>query len=304
MSMVQKNDERKTKMQYDVVIIGGGVAGLTAGLYSARGGKKVLIIENLALGGITATLGKIENYPAFTGTGEELVNTLVGQVMALGVDIQFVEPMSIDFDLNTITLSDGQKCVYKALIIASGVTYRKIGLKSENDLKNKGVSYCATCDGRLYKGKDVIVVTNGFVGHNDIEYLRGLANKVYVLDLSESYVNREVEIYHGVKIKEILGSDFVRGIKFERYGKDYILNASAVFVSLGKESDMTLFDGKLDLNNGKIVTDKLMQTNVTGVFAVGDIRFKSLRQIVTACSDGAIGGTEAIKYINSLEVVK
>lgn len=293
--------KRKIKMQYDVVIIGGGVAGLTAGLYSARGGKKTLIIENLALGGITATLGKIENYPAFMGTGEELVNNLVGQVMALGVDIQFGEPVAIDFDLKTITLFDGQKYAYKALIIANGVTYRKIGLPTENALKNKGVSYCATCDGRLYKGKDVVVVTNGFVGHNDIEYLRAIANKVYVMDLSESYVNREAEIYHGVKIKEILGSDCVRGVKFERYGKEYIINASAVFVSLGKESDVSLFDGKLDLSNGKIVTDERMQTNVVGVYAVGDIRDKPLRQIVTACSDGAIGGSEAVKYVNSLE---
>lgn len=286
-------------MQYDVVIIGGGVAGLTAGLYSARGGKKTLIIENLALGGITATLGKIENYPAFTGTGEELVNNLVGQVMSLGVDIQFGEPVAIDFDVKTITIFDGQKYTYKALIIASGVTYRKIGLLSENALKTKGVSYCATCDGRLYKGKDVAVVTNGFVGHNDIEYLRGLANKVYVLDLSDNYVNREANIFHGVNIKEILGDECVRGVKFERYGKDEILSVSGVFVCLGKESDVSLFGGKLNLNGNKIVTNEEMHTNISGVYAVGDIRDKSLRQIVTACSDGAIAGSEVIKYINS-----
>lgn len=289
-------------MQYDVVIIGGGVAGLTAGLYSARGGKKTLILESLALGGITATLGKIDNYPAFSGSGEELVNILLGQVTALDVDIQFEEVCKVDFNARELTLFNGQKCIYKALIIASGVTYRKLGISSEIAFKNKGVSYCATCDGRLYKGKNVAVITNGFVAHSDIEYLRGLASKVYVLDVSDNYINRQANIFHGVTIKEILGDDFVCGVKFERYGKEEIINVSGVFVCLGKESDTSLFDGNLKLNNNKIITNENMETNISGVYAVGDIRDKNLRQIVTACSDGAIAGSEAIKYINSIEM--
>lgn len=287
-------------MEYDVVIIGGGVAGLTAGLYSARGGKSTLIIENSNLGGITATLGKIENYPAFNGTGEELVSMLVSQVMELNVSIEYGDISSINFDDKSIMLIDGQICTYKALIVASGVTYRKLNLDCEERLKGRGISYCATCDGRLYKNKDVVVITNGFVGHRDIEYLRGLAKKVYVLDISEEYVNREVEIYHGVIIKDIFGSDFVGGIIFERYGKEVILHSDAIFICLGKESDISLFVGKLNLKDNKIITDENMHTNIDGVYAVGDIRDKSLRQIVTACSDGAIAGTEAIKYINSL----
>lgn len=287
-------------MEYDVVIIGGGVAGLTAGLYSARGGKSTLIIENSNLGGITATLGKIENYPAFNGTGEELVSMLVSQVMELNVSIEYGDISSIDFDDKSIMLIGGQICTYKALIVASGVTYRKLNLDCEGRLKGRGISYCATCDGRLYKNKDVVVITNGFVGHRDIEYLRGLAKKVYVLDISEEYVNREVEIYHGVIIKDIFGSDFVGGIIFERYGKEVILHSDAIFICLGKESDISLFVGELNLKDNKIITDENMHTNIDGVYAVGDIRDKSLRQIVTACSDGAIAGTEAIKYINSL----
>lgn len=287
-------------MEYDVVIIGGGVAGLTAGLYSARGGKSTLIIENSNLGGITATLGKIENYPAFNGTGEELVSMLVSQVMELNVSIEYGDISSIDFDDKSIMLIGGQIYTYKALIVASGVTYRKLNLGCEERLKGRGISYCATCDGRLYKNKDVVVITNGFVGHRDIEYLRGLAKKVYVLDISEEYVNREVEIYHGVIIKDIFGSDFVGGIIFERYGKEVILHSDAIFICLGKESDISLFVGKLNLKDNKIITDENMHTNIDGVYAVGDIRDKSLRQIVTACSDGAIAGTEAIKYINSL----
>lgn len=285
-------------MQYDVVIIGGGVAGLTAGLYCARGGKSTLIIENSNLGGITATLDKIENYPAFNGTGEELINKLVEQAMSFGVNFEYTNIESIDFASKSLVLSDGQICDYKALIVASGVTYRKLGIEGENAFKNKGISYCGTCDGRLYKDKDVIVITNGFVGHKDIEYLRGLAKKVYVLDISEEYVNRAVEIYHGVKIKKIFGIDSVGGIIFERYGKDVILHADGIFICLGKESDVSLFDGKLTLNGNKIVTDENMHTNIDGVYAVGDIRDKKLRQIVTACSDGAIAGSEAIGFIN------
>ncbi len=288
-------------MEYDVVIIGGGVAGLSAGLYSARGGKSTLIIENSNLGGITATLGKIENFPAFTGTGEELVNKLFEQAMSFGVNFEYGDIDRIDFDGKSLILSDGQICGYKALIVASGVTYQKLGIEGENTFKNKGISYCATCDGRLYKDKDVIVVTNGFVAHKDIEYLRGLAKKVYVLDLSEEYVNRAVEIYHGVKIKKIFGLDGVGGIIFERYGRDVILHADGIFICLGKVSDTTLFKEKLTLNGNKIVTDENMHTNIDGVYAVGDIRDKSLRQIVTACSDGAIAGSEAIKYIAGMK---
>lgn len=285
-------------MQYDVVVVGGGVAGLSAGLYSARGGKSTLIIENYNLGGITATLDKIENYPAFSGTGEELVNKLVEQAMSFGVNFEYANIVKIDFENKSLIFSDGQICAYKALIIASGVTYRKLGIDDENAFKNRGISYCATCDGRLYKDKDVIVITNGFVGHKDIEYLRGLAKKVYILDLSEEYVNRKVEIYHGVKIKKIFGKDCVGGVIFERYARDVILHADGIFICLGKESDTSLFDGKLNLCGNKIVTDENMHTNIDGVYAVGDIRDKKLRQIVTACSDGAIAGSEAVNFIN------
>lgn len=176
-----------------------------------------------------------------------------------------------------------------------------MGLKSEEGLKFKGLSYCAVCDGNLYKGKKIVVITSGLVGRESIDYLSNLTNDITILDTSSQYKSEKNNVYNNVKVKEILGKDCVEGVQFDCEGREYLLECQAVFVCLGKYSDTRLFDNSIKLNNGKIITDEDMKTNIDGVYAVGDIRDKKLRQVVTACADGAIAGTEVIKYVNGLK---
>lgn len=289
-------------MQYDVVIIGSGVAGLTAGIYSARGGLKTVILENSAIGGTTATLASIENYPGFLGkSGSDLVQSMITQVLNLSIPIEFEDIREIDFKSKIIYTENGQDLTYKALIIATGSSYKTLGLKSEERLKFKGLSYCAVCDGNLYKGKKIVVITSGLVGRESIDYLSNLTNDITILDTSSQYKSEKNNVYNNVKVKEILGKDCVEGVQFDCDGREYSLECQAFFVCLGKYSDTRLFDNGIKLNNGKIITDEDMKTNIDGVYAVGDIRDKKLRQVVTACADGAIAGTEVIKYVNGLK---
>lgn len=289
-------------MNYDVVIVGSGVAGLTAAIYTARAGKSVVVLENSIIGGTTATLESIENYPGFNGkTGGDLINIIVGQVLSLGVSIEMQNIASIDYDKKEIIFDNGQKCTYGALIISTGTSPIKLNVKGEEELKFKGLSYCATCDGRLYKGNRVVVVTNGAKGKDSIDYLSNLASEVIVLDTTNLYKDTEHKVYNNVIIEEIRGKDYLEGIEFTCDNKRVSLDCSAVFVCLGKDSDNTLFNGKINTNNNKIITDDKMRTNIDGVYAAGDIRDKELRQIVTACADGAIAATEAVKYVSNIK---
>ncbi|MBE5738504.1 MAG: FAD-dependent oxidoreductase [Clostridiales bacterium] len=289
-------------MQFDVVIIGSGVAGLTAALYSARAGKSTLIIENSIIGGTTATLETVENYPGFAGkTGAELISTMVGQVFSLSVSIEMLNIEHIDYENKNIYFTDGQICTYKALVIATGTSYIPLGINAEERLKFKGISYCATCDGRLYKDKKVVVVTNGAKGADSIDYLEGLASELIVIDTTNLYKNNNLQVFSNATVVDIEGDEYVEGIQFISNGNQYSIKCSAVFVCLGKDSNISLFENKIKTKNKKIITDDNMQTNIDGVFAAGDIRDKELRQIVTACSDGAIAATQAIKYLSKLK---
>ena len=289
-------------MNYDVVIVGSGVAGLTAAIYAARAGKSAIILENSIIGGTTATLESIENYPGFVGkSGADLINIMIGQVMQLSVPIEMQNIDHIDYDNKTIIFTDGQKCGYKALILSTGTSYIPLNVKGEERLKFRGISYCATCDGRLYKDKKIVVVTNGAKGADSIDYLNNLASELIVLDITNLYKNDKLTVYNNVSVLEVIGTDYVEGIEFVSDNKNMSLDCAAVFVCLGKNSDTRLFDGKITLNNNKVITDDSMRTNIESVFAAGDIRDKNLRQIITACADGAIAATEAVKYISSIE---
>jgi len=168
-------------------------------------------------------------------------------------------------------------------------------------LKFKGISYCATCDGRLYKDKKVVVVTNGAKGADSIDYLEGLASELIVIDTTNLYKNNNLQVFSNATVVDIEGDEYVEGIQFISNGNQYSIKCSAVFVCLGKDSNISLFENKIKTKNKKIITDDNMQTNIDGVFAAGDIRDKELRQIVTACSDGAIAATQAIKYLSKLK---
>lgn len=285
-------------MKYDVVIIGSGVAGLTSAIYTARGNKSTLIIENESLGGTTATLDKIENYPGYTSiSGFDLINNMYNQVVSLGVKFMFDNINFIDFDNNLISMSN-ENIEYGSLIIAGGCSYRKLNATGEDKYKLNGISYCAVCDGALYKNKNIVVITDGYIGKSSIEYLSNLTDNLTILDISSFYKDEKHKVINNVKIIEFIGDNKIRQVKYRIDNQEHIIDCDGVFISLGKSTDITLYENKIKCTNGYICTDENMHTNISNVFVAGDIREKSLRQIITACADGAIAGTEAIKYLS------
>lgn len=284
-------------MKYDVVIIGSGVAGLTAGIYSARAKKSVLIIEEGVLGGTTATLDIIENYPGCNKiSGFELVHNMFMQAVENGVDVEYLTIKSIDFDKNIIDCDNN--CVeYGSLIIACGTSYKRLNVSCEDKYKQKGLSYCAVCDGALYKNKNIAVVTKGMTASDSIEYLYNITKNIIVLDLIDTYKNDKIKVFSNVKILELNGDDVLQSIEFISNNEKQKINIDGMFISLGKETDLSLYKDYVETDGKYILSDENMHTCIPNVFVAGDVRKKNLRQIVTACSDGAIAATEAIKYL-------
>lgn len=283
----------------DIVIIGSGVAGLTAGIYAGRANKSVLIIEENNLGGTTANLNGIENYPGFVKVdGIELVQNMQMQCMQFGVNFEFGTIVSIDFDNNIITMADKNQIEYKTLIIACGSSSRKLNIEGEDIFKFKGVSYCAICDGNLYKNKKLVVFTNNNSAKNDVDYLLNISKDVTVLDTSNGYQNSNVKVLSNIKPVEITGDNVVKNITIDVDGKKQTLDCDGIFIDLGKYSNLDLYRNYINIENNQILSDVDMHTNKSNVFVAGDVRKKSLKQIITACSDGAIAATEAIKFLN------
>jgi thioredoxin reductase (NADPH) len=287
-------------MEYDCIIIGSGMAGLTASLYLARANKSVMIIEDTIIGGTTATLDLIENYPGFSEiSGLDLVQKTLSQVSKLGVTIDMMNITQIDFD-NKCIVSSNSKIYYKTLIIASGTSRKRLNLNEEDSFKFRGLSYCAVCDGPLFKKKKIAVATNGNTGKDTIEYLSNITEDIIVVDCSDKFKSDKFKFYSNSKITKINGSSFVESIDVTfADGRIENIPCNAIFVSLGKDNDLSLFKDRIETKNGYIKSDENMHTNLDGVYVAGDVRLKSLRQIVTACADGAIAGTEAIKYLQS-----
>lgn len=287
---------------YDIVIIGSGVAGLTAGIYAGRANKSVLIIENNNVGGTTATLKDIKNFPSYESiNGDELVSKMQMQCINFGVHFQFDNILSIAFDKSIIYLDSGNQIEYKTLIIASGSTNKKLNVLGEDAFKFRGVSYCAVCDGNLYKNKKIIVFTDGNTASHDVNYLSNLTNDIIVCDISNKFTSDNVQVIHNVIPLEICGDKNVKSVKVkvDNIIKEY--DCDGIFVDLGKCSDVHLYKDYLDTIDNQICSDENMHTNINNVFVAGDIRKKSLKQIITACSDGAIASMEAIKYLNNIK---
>ena len=285
-------------MLYDIVIIGSGVAGLSAGIYAGRANKSVLIIEDNNIGGTTVTLPNINNYPGFTNiSGVELVSNMYKQCLNFDVKFDFLRIDSIDFDRNIIR-TDNNIIEYKTLIIASGSTYKRLNIDTEEKFKLRGLSYCAVCDGNLYKNKKIIVFTKNNSAINSVKYLKNLTNDIIVMDISNGFAFDGINAYHNVLPIEIIGDTNVKGIKAMIGISEKVLNCDGIFVDLGKVTDIDLYKDNLQNESGFLITDENLHTNIPNVFVAGDIRKKSLRQIVTACSDGAIASTEAIKYLS------
>lgn len=282
---------------YDVLIIGGGVAGMSAAVYTKRSGKSVAMIEKNTLGGTTATLNKIKNFPSQTEIdGFSLAQMFINQMKNLEVEIIADEVVSSDFSADLKTLR-GKKGTYSAnkIIIATGLSYVELG-KNENEFLGRGVSYCAVCDANFFKGREVCVLSRKGSGLKEAKYLSNIVSKVTVLDEEDmstfSQANQipNLEVVSNAKAEKLLGKGTVEGVECIIDGKKEAIKTNGVFIALGRKPKTDVFKG-LELDNlGFIKTNEYMETSIKGVFAVGDVRAGVLKQIVTACNDGAIAG--------------
>lgn len=291
---------------YDIIIIGAGPAGLTAGIYGAQANKKVLILEKMGAGGQVANINEITNYPGFVSiNGFELSEKMKEQAKHCGAEIKREEVIFVDFSKD-IKLIKTHKEEYGArnVIIASGAYAKPLELDNEKEFLGKGLSYCATCDGNFFKNKTVVVVGGGNTSMDDCLYLSGVAKKVYLIHrrdefrASEHLLNKvkalttqNVEIITNSVVTKILGNEMVTGIEIynKKDNKTKELLIDGLFVAIGRKPDTEIFNNLVELNNGGFIkTDERMRTSIKGVYAIGDVRETPLRQIVTACGDGAI----------------
>lgn len=301
---------------YDTLIIGAGPAGLTAAMYCARAGLDCAIIERLAPGGQMALTEHLENYPGFnqSKSGLELSQIMQEQATSFGAKIIYDAVLSVDFNARPKKLFCASGKVFEArtVIIATGVHPAKLKIPGEDEFLGSGVSYCATCDGNFFKGKDVAVVGGGNTAVADAIYLSKICNKVSIVVRRD--VLRATAIYN-IKLKEmenvsiiwnsiveeILGADFeVTGLKVKNVvtGEESMLDCSALFVAIGTEADVSFLEGAVELDaTGHIVTNSVGETSVPGVYAAGDVRSKKLYQVTTAVADGANAAEDVAEYL-------
>ena len=296
-------------MDYEILIVGGGPAGITAGIYAKRAGRKVAIIEKYIAGGQLNLIGEIENYTGFKKViGSQLAMNFHDHTKSL--DIPFIYDEIVDYNLDgKVKELIGRKKTYTAgaVILALGSNPRELGIEGESKFKGQGVSYCALCDGNFFKGKTVAVVGSGDSAFSDAIYLSSLCKKVYVLTKNtlklHNYAENEldeksnIELIKGGLSKQILGESFVQSLIYEKDSKENKIDVDGVFVAIGRTPETNMFEGKLELTErGFIKANDKMQTSQDGVFVCGDVREGNIKQIATAVGDGAIAGSEASKY--------
>ena len=288
---------------YDTIIIGGGPAGLTSAIYLRRANKKVLVLEANVCGGQIVNAKDVQNYPGFNSiSGSDLSEKMMNQALELGAEIKYETVLKIDDDKTVYTAKNTYKA--KTIIIAVGSKNRKLKLEKEEKLIGKGISYCATCDGNFFKGKEVAVVGGGDTALDDILYLSDIASKVYAIVRGESFkgeINElaEIEKRNNVVIKY---NSIVTGLEGESSLEKIIvneseeINVSGLFIAIGQEPNNMMFKNIIDLDeNGYIITIDDVKTKHDGIYVVGDARKKMLRQLTTAVSDGALAATYAVK---------
>ena len=298
---------------HDLIIIGGGVAGMTAAVYAARAGLSSLVIEKAGFGGQAALTDKIENYPSMKVVeGWELAGNMKAQIDALGVESLSADVTGLvkNGDVFSVATDTGELTA-KAVIIANGVRRRELGIPGEDRLRGRGISWCAVCDGGFFRKKKTAVIGAGNSALGDAVYLANLCEEVYVIfrrerpTASKSYLDKLSELGN-VKLMprhipvEIKGERRVSALRVKNLDTDeeYDIEVNGVFEAVGLIPDNGLFSDLVELDErGYILTDDEMRTSTPGLFAAGDTRQKSLRQIVTACSDGAIAATSAHEYL-------
>lgn len=303
---------------YDVIIIGGGPSGYTSALYCARAGFDTLVIEKFSPGGQMTQTSQIDNYPGFD---EGIDGFTLGYKMQLGAH-RFgaitkqceVTDVNLKESIKSIKTTD-ETLLAKTVIIATGADHKHLGLKNENELIGKGLAYCATCDGMFYKDKTVVVVGGGNSAAADALYLSKICKKVILVHRRDTL--RATKIYHeplmetpnvqfvlNSVIDEVLCDDFVKGVRVKNVvtNKTSDILCDGVFISIGRSPETKIFKDQLNTDEyGYIIADETTKTNIQGVYAVGDVRTKPVRQVVTAVADGATASYYIEQYLNEFD---
>ena len=301
---------------FDLAIIGGGVAGMTAAIYAARAGMSTVIIEQGGFGGQAALTAKIENYPSYKEVeGFQLAADMKAQVDALGVESSYaqVKALSKDGDIFTVS-TDSSGIEARTVIIANGVRRRELGIEGEVTFRGRGVSWCAVCDGGFFRKKKTAVIGAGNSALGDAIYLSNLCEEVYLIfrrekpTATKSYLD-QLESIDNIRLMprhiplEIKGDRKVTALTVKNIDteEETDLTVDGVFEAIGLIPDNDVFANIVELDeHGYIITDNEMRTSTPGLFAAGDTRQKTLRQIVTACADGAQAATTAHEYLGTL----
>ncbi len=298
---------------YDIGIIGGGTAGLTAAIYGQRAGKRTLIIEGLNFGGQIVNSPKVENYPGIESiSGSQYSMNLLNQALKLGSETASEKVKGIrEEDGIKIIVTEEKEYPCKTIIIATGVSHRHLGIEKEEKLAGSGVSYCATCDGAFFKGRDVAVIGGGNTALQDAEFLSNYCNKVYVVHRRDEFrgesslvdvlkEKENVEFVLSATVKDIVGEFMVEGLVLnnKKTGEDFQIPVSGVFVAIGQIPQNEIFDDVVRLDeSGFILASEDCMTSRPGIFAAGDCRTKEVRQLTTAAADGAVAALAACKYL-------
>ena len=304
--------------EFDTVILGGGPAGLSAGIYASRGAVSTAIIDVSMLGGQPSNYLELENYPGFPIVGGfDLMEKFEEHADKFGVQkfpMQEIESLDLKSEPKVILTKEAEFNA-KTVIIACGAQPMKLGVPGEAEFVGRGVSYCAVCDGAFYKNKVVAVVGGGNAAVEEAMYLTKFADKVYVIHRrnelradkivqERAFKNEKIEFIWDSVVKEIKGDDLVHTAVLENVKTHEISNlqVNGVFPYIGMVPNIENIKGQVEQDaNGFIITDETMKTSIDGVYAVGDVRKTPLRQVITAASDGAVGAVYAVKYLESLK---
>lgn len=300
-------------MEFDLIICGAGAGGLTAAIYACRAGLKTLVLEKLFSGGQAATTYEIDNYPGFDETieGHELAMKLDAQARKFGADLRSEEILTLSLE-GEVKEVHTANAVYRApqVILAMGAQPKTLGLEREDELRGRGVSYCATCDGAFYREKVTAVIGGGNTALEDALFLSRFCQQVYLIHRRDNFrgdkyladkvmADSKITVLWDTVAEKISGEQVESlTVRNKKTNEVREIALDGLFVAVGITPQSGLAEGKVAMEDGYILTDELMRTNVAGVYAVGDIRKKFLRQVVTAAADGAIAASAAAQALN------
>ena len=298
---------------YDVIIIGGGPAGLTAAVYARRAGKSALVIEKDAFGGQIAQSPRVENFPGFASiSGTELADRLLAQAMDQGAEVELEEVTDVRMNegVKTLVCASGVEFEGRALIVATGAKPRALGLPHEDELTGSGVSYCAVCDGAFYNNHPVAVVGGGSSALQDALLLSETCSRVYLIHRRDSFRGEQtlvdalrrrenVEFLLNARVTELRGKHELTGVTVDQFGTARTLTVDGVFIAVGAQPDNDVFSSLLKLDGaGYADAGEDCLTPTPGVFVAGDCRAKAVRQLTTAVADGAVAALAAVHWLD------